>query len=141
MMQLDSELKQFPVWIEIPVQWGDMDAAQHVNNLIYLRWGESSRIAYFEQAGFGFSFNQGIGPILAWQDCKYIFPITYPDTAIIAIKVTEIKEDRFFMQTNIYSKVHQRIAAISKQSIIPYDYSTLKKAAIPEKWLVAIKTL
>lgn len=37
MMQLDSELKQFPVWIEIPVQWGDMDAAQHVNNLIYLR--------------------------------------------------------------------------------------------------------
>ena len=24
-----------------PVLWGDMDAAQHVNNLTYLRWGRN----------------------------------------------------------------------------------------------------
>ena len=32
------------------VHWGDMDAAQHVNNLAYLRWAESARIELFEKS-------------------------------------------------------------------------------------------
>ena len=42
-------LESFQVQVEIPVQWGDMDAAGHVNNVTYLRWCESARIAYFEK--------------------------------------------------------------------------------------------
>ena len=36
---------RFPVVIELPVQWGEMDAFGHVNNVVYLRWFESGRIA------------------------------------------------------------------------------------------------
>ncbi|MEM6319695.1 MAG: thioesterase family protein [Bacteroidota bacterium] len=132
-------LSTYAVIREYPVQWGEMDAANHVNNLIYLRWSESGRIAFFEHLGWPFSFGKGIGPILGWQDCKYIFPITYPDTAIVGTKVVEILTDRFVIESAIFTKKHQRIAAISKQQIIPYDYTNLRKVPIPEDWLIAIQ--
>ena len=73
--------------LELPVQWGDMDAAQHVNNRVYLRWIESARIAMFLKVnGETIAFKR-IVPILAWQDCKYIFPVTYPDQVVIALDI------------------------------------------------------
>lgn len=133
--------EDFKVKIEIPVQWGDMDSFRHVNNTMYLRWAESSRLAYFE-ALFGTNaiFNNP-SLILAWIDCKFIFPMTYPDTAIIGIKVAEIQEDRFTVESYIFSKQHQRVAAISKQVMVAYDYKKLKKVPLPQEWLEMIREL
>lgn len=138
---MQEELFQFPVVIEQRVQWGDMDVAKHVNNVVYLRWSESARIKYFEKIEMETSFSNSVGPILAWQDCKYIFPMTYPDTALIAVKLDQIAEDRFFMLTHIYSKQHQRLAIISKQAIVPYDYQNLTKAEIPTHWISNMQKL
>ena len=138
---MEELLKGFPIITEFPVQWGEMDAARHVNNAVYIRWGESARIAYFDQMGLDNSFASKFGPILGWQDCKYIFPVTYPDTVSVGVKVTEIREDRFFLECHIFSHQHQRLAAINKNSIIPYDYHELKKVPIPEEWLEKIKNI
>ena len=134
-------LKEFPSVIDLPVQWGEMDAAKHVNNSVYIRWGESARIAYFDKMNLDNSFTEQIGPILGWQDCKYIFPVTYPDTISIGVKTVEIKADRFFVECHMFSHNHQRIVAINKNSIIAYDYHNLKKAELPEEWINKISTL
>jgi acyl-CoA thioester hydrolase len=116
-----------------------MDAARHVNNLVYMRWGESARLIYFEQMGMDVSFSLGsVGPILGWQDCKYIFPMTYPDTAIVGVRTFEIKSDRFILECRVVSEQQQKIAAIMQQSIVAYDYSSLEKAPLPAAWLTAI---
>ena len=138
---IEDEIKQCAVIFKIPVQWGDMDSARHVNNLIYFRWAESARIEYFKAIGIDTSFSSETGPILGWQDCKYIFPMTFPDVATITCKTTEIKEDRLIMESRIYSEKYDRIAAISSQVIIPYDYINLKKVEIPKSWLEAINRL
>ena len=44
-------LAEFPVVLTVAVQWGDQDAMQHVNNVVYFRWCESARIAYFGRIG------------------------------------------------------------------------------------------
>jgi len=133
---MKEQLKDYSTVVEIPVAWGEMDAALHVSNLIYLRYSETARIVFFEKAGISTNFaGDEAGVILGWQDCKYIFPMTYPDTAVVGMKVHEVKSDRLVMECAIFSKKHQRIAAISKQEIIPYNYSTLKKVPMPEKWL------
>ena len=132
-------LKQYPeiasaaLQFEIPVLWGDMDSARHVNNLIYLKWIETSRILLFEKI-MDTSFMGKQGPILGWQDCKYIFPMTFPDRAIITATVKEIRTDRFFVESRVYSKTKSRIAAISVQSVVPYDYIELKKIELPASW-------
>lgn len=134
------EIEQAPVVFEMPVLWGDMDSAKHVNNLKYLGWSETARIQLFELM-MDISFEGKEGPILGWQDCKYIFPMTYPDTAMITAQVMELKTDRFEMVSRIYSMKHSRIAAISHQSIIPYDYVNFKKIDVPKGWIEQLKQL
>lgn len=131
---LDIE-EDYPITYEHPVQWGDMDAARHVNNLVYLRWMETARIKFFEKVQMSTSFDgSDAGPILAWQDCKYVYPMTYPDTALMACKVLNVESDRFTMQCVVFSKKHQRLAAFSKQVIMAYSYKTLSKITLPEPW-------
>lgn len=134
MEKLKAFLSEFPVNIEVNVQWGDMDAAQHVNNTIYLRWVESSRIDYFRRLGYG-EKPEGNETwfILGWQDCKYIFPVTFPDTVIVGVKTTEIGKDRVTLLSHVFSKKHQRLAAISSQIVVTYDYSALQKVDVPEE--------
>jgi acyl-CoA thioester hydrolase len=122
------------ITLELPVQWGDMDAAQHVNNTVYLRWMESARIEMFQKMHGGkFEFKK-IVPILAWQDCKYIFPVTYPDRVVITLDITELLEDRVLCEGKVHSKKHKRIAAISKSLLMAYDTEELKKHPFPEAW-------
>ena len=62
---MHEKLRGYPVVIEIPVFWGDMDAMRHVNNTVYLRYFESARIALFERLGYLDVMEQtGVGPIL-----------------------------------------------------------------------------
>lgn len=129
-------MDNFDISLDIPVQWGDMDAAQHVNNVIYLKWVEAGRIRFF------FKLNSDrlirlddIGPIVAWQDCKYIRPVNYPDTVIVKVRKKEILEDRLVLETRIFSKEENQIVAISNQQIMPYNYKTKSKAPIPLDWI------
>ncbi len=135
-----EKFEDYKVQLILPVQWGDMDAARHVNNIIYLRWFESCRIEYMKAISGEqeMDFDQ-VGPILGWQDCKYIFPITYPDTALLGMKTAEIKEDRIIVEGRVFSQKAGRLSAISRQTIIAYDYQNLTKANIPEQWLENIK--
>ncbi|QCX00122.1 acyl-CoA thioesterase [Aggregatimonas sangjinii] len=126
------------VYLELPVQWGNMDAAKHVNNTVYLRWIESARIAMFEKIHAGdFEFKKLV-PILAWQDCKYIFPVTFPDQVMVTLDIIELLEDRVLCEGRIYSKKNRRIVAISKSLLMAYDMEALKKQAFPESWRKAL---
>ncbi len=132
--------QDFSTLHRFPVHWGDMDSAQHVNNLVYLRWAETARVLYFGSIGVNTSFSPGdTGAILAWQDCKYTFPMTYPDTALVGTRTVEIKADRFTMETAIFSERYERLAAVTRQVIVPYDYGALKKAPLPPQWVARIE--
>lgn len=130
-------LKLYPTHVTIPVQWGDMDAAQHVNNTVYLRWFETARIDYFNSlVGFmDFTGENGVGPILAEVSCKYKLPVTYPDTITAAARILpeSIDEYGFILQTIVVSHRHQRIAAEGTARIVCYDYKNLRKALIPNE--------
>ena len=47
---MDHALGRFPVSVSIPVAWGEMDALQHVNNVVYLRWVQDAAIAHWMAA-------------------------------------------------------------------------------------------
>lgn len=139
---MEDVLKDYPVIIEMPVEWGDMDAFGHVNNVIFYRYFENSRIAYLEKIGLWEHMKKhSIGPILASSRCKYKVPLTYPDTVSIGSKVTQIEEDRFLMEHVIYSQSHDRIVAEGDGTIVIFDYSKNSKAPIPEHIISTIYSL
>ena len=122
------------VTLELPVQWGDMDAAQHVNNTVYLRWAESARIKMFQKMQEDKLEFGKIVPILAWQDCKYIFPVTFPDQVVITLDVIELMKDRILCEGKIHSKKHERTVAISKTLLVAFNREESKKEPLPEAW-------
>lgn len=122
----------YPVLLDIPVAWGDMDAFQHVNNTVYLRWMESGRIAYFRRLAVpGFQETSGVGPILHSVHCRYRIPLTFPDTVTVASRIVAVEEDRMSMEQIIVSHGHGKIAAVGSSIVVTFDYSAGRKAPVP----------
>jgi acyl-CoA thioester hydrolase len=131
---MDNSLERYPVVIEIPVAWGEMDAFQHVNNVAYFRYFESARMAYYERLNLReLRARTGIGPILAATSCRFKMPLTYPDTVRVGVKVTSIEKDRFMMDHYILSTQHQKIVAEGNSVIAAFNYRENKKALVPEE--------
>ena len=130
---MEEWLKDYPVVIEVPVAWGDMDAFQHVNNTVYFRFFESARIAYFEKLDLMVFMEQtGIGPILAATDCRFKIPLTYPDRVSIGARVVSTETDRFTMDYVAVSHQHGQIAAKGQGQLVAFDYKKGKKSELPD---------
>ncbi|MBO6225570.1 MAG: acyl-CoA thioesterase, partial [Psychrobacter sp.] len=41
-----KELAHYPIMHQQPIHWGEMDAFNHLNNVVYYRYAESARIGY-----------------------------------------------------------------------------------------------
>ncbi len=133
--RVEQLLKAFPVVIEVTVAWGEMDALKHVNNIVYFRYLESSRIAYFGRLKLGKFINEtGVGLILASTQCRFKAPLTYPDSLLVGARTSEIKEDRLVMQHSLVSKRLRKVAADGEAVLVSYDYREGKKTLLPDDW-------
>jgi len=120
--------------IETPVAWGEMDSLRHVNNIVYFRYFESARMAYFERVGFWTYMDEtGVGPILASAGCRFRIPLAYPDTVSVGARVSGVEADRFVMQYVVVSHRHGKAAAEGEGLIVAYDYRASRKAALPDE--------
>lgn len=119
----------FPVALDIPVAWGDMDSFGHVNNTIYFRWCESARIAYFEACGLNEkNRRERIGPILARASVDFRKPVTFPDRVRASASVTKLGNTSFVMVYRLVSEA-QGLVAEGESVIVLFDYA--KGAKVP----------
>jgi acyl-CoA thioester hydrolase len=133
MPERDKLSAEFPVVVESPVVWGDMDAMGHVNNTVYFRYLESARIAYLDRVGFLEEMERsGVGPILAYTGCTFRKPLAYPDTIWIGARADTMSADRFVMRYRIVSLSIDRVVADGEGLIVAYDYREKRKAALPD---------
>ncbi len=133
-MVMENLTEGYPVVIEIPVAWGEMDAFQHVNNIVYFRYFECARIAYFEKLNLLDLMNRtGIGAILASTSCKFRIPLKYPDKVLAGVRVTSIEEDRFIMNYIVVSTKHEKIAAEGDGVLVAFNYRENRKTLILEE--------
>jgi acyl-CoA thioester hydrolase len=139
---MEDLLASCPVVIDVPVAWGEMDALKHVNNIVYFRYFESARIAYFEKLRFWEFMNQtGVGPILASIQCRFKIPLIYPDTVSVGTRIPKIEQDRFVMEYRAVSHKSHAIAAEGESVVVSYNYRESKKTLLPEEMKQRILTL
>jgi acyl-CoA thioester hydrolase len=127
------------VEIELPVQWGDMDALGHVNNARYFTWFESARIALFEKIGVVSAGPSSAGPILATTTCDFLAPLHYPATLRISARCTKIGETSLTMAYEIAcgDRVHARGSSVA----VLVDYRTAAKVRVSDEVRAAIAAL
>lgn len=136
-------LAGFAVTVTFPVAWGEMDALGHVNNIVYFRYFENGRAQYMTQIGF-FDVRADrptIGPILASINCRFRYPLTYPDEVTVGVRVTTLGADRFTVQHRVVSRQAHVIAAEGEGVIVSYDYRRGQKAPLPAAVREAILAL
>ncbi|MGH7194988.1 MAG: acyl-CoA thioesterase [Candidatus Saccharimonadales bacterium] len=136
---MNNPLSEFQVVTELPVQWGDQDAFQHVNNTVYLRWCESGRIDYLMRTGLDGPTEQNpIGPILAAIHCNFRRPVTYPDQVRIGTRVTRLGRSSVTMEHVIVSQSQQAVAADASSTLVVFDYRGQASQPIPQEFREAI---
>ncbi|KAF4125504.1 hypothetical protein GMORB2_4344 [Geosmithia morbida] len=127
------------------IAWGDMELAGHVNNVVYNRFAESSRINWFlkfadavpvehKQAWVDLLTPRGIGLILKSIRTDYKMPLIFPDQITVLHKLVEpptSSSTDIFMEAVIISHAHQRPAARCFEDIVVYDYKRGGKANLP----------
>lgn len=136
---MSDPLAEFSVVTELPVQWGDQDAFQHVNNTVYLRWCESGRIDYLMRTGLdGPTEQKPIGPILAAIHCNFRRPVTYPDQVRIGTRITRLGRSSVTMEHVIVSQSQQAVVADANSTLVVYDYRAQSSQPIPQVFRDAI---
>ncbi len=139
---MNDLLNEYPVFIDIQIAWGEMDALQHVNNMVYFRYFESVRVVYLEKIDFLATVNtSGVGPILASTRCRYKIPLTFPDLIRVGARADRMEKDRFFMKYAIASSKYQKIAALGEAEVVAFDYRNQVKTTLPEIVRVRISDL
>ncbi len=123
----------YPVSVNIEVLWSDLDTLGVVNNVIYYRYFERVRFAYYEKLGLIHSMlSQKIGPVLAYSSCRYIRSLTWPDTITAKARVREMKTHSFIMEFAIDSPKAGR-AATGEAVVVLLNYTIGEKLRLPEE--------
>jgi acyl-CoA thioester hydrolase len=126
-------LASFPVVIEIPVQWGEMDAYGHVNNTVFFRYFESARMEYLDRCGLVESHAKDqVGAILHSTTARFRQPLYFPDSVQIGARAAEIQADRFTMNYTVVSLGRNLVVAEGSGVIVSFDYARAGKTPLPE---------
>src|SRR5660398_246735 len=115
----------FPVVVEIPVAWGEMDAYGHVNNIVFFRYFETARIAYFQETAVtpGRWDQEKVGRILAQTSCRFRVPLVYPDTVHVGARISQLGSDRFIMRYRVVSEALEKVVADCEALVVAFDYA------------------
>ena len=128
-----DDLSDFPIVIEIPVQWGDMDALMHVNNVVYFRWWESSRLAYGENVGL---IREGdikkTTTVLVKMECNFRQQLVYPDRVQIGARLRRIGNSSVDIEHRLVSMSRQTIAADAVSTVVMFDFEKQETVRIPD---------
>lgn len=122
---------QYPFPYELPVQWGDMDALGHINNVMYIRYFETSRIAFFNESAIWQELEkEGLYIILAKIDCNYKIPIVFPDTITVQSGIVSIGNSSITVHQQVIS-LKYGLAAEGNAVVVCIDKNLHKTTAIP----------
>ncbi len=112
-----------------PVIWNDMDAFNHVNNVVYYRYAESARINYLQQIG---AFSDEVTTVLAQSSCSYLKPVVYPDTLLVGVRTKKLGNTSIVMEYCYYSQAQQTVVATGDSVLVRLNKDASAKLAWTE---------
>ena len=78
--------------LNIPMRRGDIDSMGHVNNTMYFRFMEETRVGWYEHIGVndnGPAVQAGCGPIVVNASCSFRKAFKYPGDVVATLFVSD----------------------------------------------------
>ena len=116
------------------IDWADVDAMGHVNNLAILRYVQSARIALCDRLGvMPVRVSPRIGPIVAHIEIEYRHPLFYPGAVTVTSRLAAAGHTSFTAEHTIFDEAGHEIA-FEREVLVYYDYQKGEKLPLPENF-------
>ncbi|WP_019674008.1 acyl-CoA thioesterase [Psychrobacter lutiphocae] len=124
--KIPESLQHFASIYVQPVIWNDMDAFNHVNNVVYYRYAEAARIHYLTQTQ---AFTDDATTVLAQSSCTFLRPVTFPDTLLIGVRTKKLGNSSIVMDYCYYSTAQSAVVATADSVLVKLNKEATAKVA------------
>ncbi len=114
----------------VEVRFRDLDALGHVNNVVYLTYMESARIAWWVRVT-GRPHFRDMTMILARTEIDYRAPATYGDRLEVGVRCASMRRSSFVLEFRIEEQGSGRLVAEARKVLVHYDYEAARPTPIP----------
>lgn len=116
----------------ITVRWGDMDAFGHVNNTVYFRYMEQTRVDWMISLNHPLTEN-GVGMVIVTAECAFKKAITYPSSVNVDM-YSEAPGRSSFNTTYVITDQEkpELIYATGSSVIVWIDHAAEKSVPLPD---------
>ena len=118
--------------LELPVRWGDADVYGHINNVSFVRYVESGRVAYVDDVmKLSLTANMDAAWVLADIQCSFLQQVEYPTLLEICTRVKKLGTKSITLETGLYRQGESEPVLTSVAVMVWFDFKAQKAAAIP----------
>jgi acyl-CoA thioester hydrolase len=115
------------------VRFGDLDAMRHLNNVVFLRYFESARIAFLSELVPEHDPTQpegdGFAVIFAEGHINYRSPVHFDEEVRTVCTVGEVRRSAFRLDFTMH--VGERLAAEGYGWLVGFDYAAQRPGPLP----------
>jgi acyl-CoA thioester hydrolase len=116
------------------VRFGDLDAMRHLNNVVFLRYFETARIAYLRTLIPAHDpanpERDDFGVIFAECHINYRSPVLFDEEVAVHCTIGNVRRSSFRVEFEM--RVEGRLAAEGYGVLVGFDYVAQKAAHLPE---------
>ena len=115
------------------VRFGDLDAMRHLNNVVFLRYFETARIAFIRELlpAHDPANPEGdeFGLIFAECHINYRTPVHFDEEVAVRCSIGEVRRSAF--QVAFEMRVGERLAAEGYGWLVGFDYAAQRSSPLP----------
>lgn len=130
---LKMPIKRYPYVYTQKVAWGEMDALQHVNHVMYAKYFENARVEFFKDLSVWESENFEYGPVVAKLEMQFKKQVRYPSTLDVTIGLLNLQSRSFTFGCTIWDQ-NNELVFISMGDFYWIHFPSSKITMIPQKF-------
>lgn len=120
-----------PITMRIRIDWSELDAFGHVNNLAILRYTQTARINLMELLGMmALKSEHGIGPVLASTSCQFRRQLFFPGHVSVQTRIDQVKTTSIHLRHVVLNDQAECVAEMH-DVLVMFDFRKNHKHAIP----------
>ncbi|WCB96914.1 hypothetical protein DSM104299_05684 [Baekduia alba] len=117
------------------VRFGDLDAMRHLNNVVFLRYFETARIAYLRELvpshDPAHPENDAFGLIFAECHINYRSPVHFDEEVAVTCSIGNVRRSSFRVEFDM--RVASRLVAEGYGVLVGFDYAEQAAAQLPDE--------
>ncbi len=115
------------------IAWGEMDAFQHLNHIMYLRYFENARVEFLKDLNlWNPEEKSNFGPVIAKLEVEYLKQVRYPEFLDVTIGILNLTSRSFVIGCTMWNQKNE-IVFTGKGNFFWINFSTNKILTLPEE--------